>query len=74
MIDQILYPESVSAAASVPLAASGATESDKKFNESVNGADIDSAEDDSAGKLIVVVCCYLYLLIFTNIIFYYYLL
>ena len=72
MIDQILYPESASPA--VPLVASGAAESDKKFNESVNGAVIDSAEDDSAGKLIVVVCCYLYLLIFTNIIFYYYLL
>ena len=59
MIDQILYPESVSAAA--PLA-SGAiesvTESDKKFNESVNGAVIDSAEDDSAGKLMIVICIY----------------
>jgi hypothetical protein len=75
MIDQILYPESASPASpAVPLVASGAAESDKKFNESVNGAVIDSAEDDSAGKLIVVVCCYLYLLIFTNIIFYYYLL
>jgi hypothetical protein len=61
MIDQILYPESVSADA--PLASGAAaiesvTESDKKFNESVNGAVIDSAEDDSAGKLMIVIYIY----------------
>jgi hypothetical protein len=55
MIDQILYPESASAA--VPLT-SGTSESDKKLNDAV----IDSAGgDDSAGKLIVVflvICMY----------------
>jgi hypothetical protein len=55
MIDQILYPESASAA--VPVA-SGASESDKKLNELVNGAVIDSAGDDSAGKLMIVIYIY----------------
>ena len=58
MIDQILYPESASAASGATDSEPGAaSESDKKLNELVNGAVIDSADvdDDSAGKLIVVI-------------------
>jgi hypothetical protein len=62
IIDQILYPESASAVAT--FASGDATEFDKKLNELVNGAVIDSDRGDSPGKLIVVIC---YLFISTNI-------
>ena len=55
MMDQMLYPDSEPLS---PLAASGDTESDKKFNESVDDSVIDAGADDSAAKLIVVICIY----------------
>jgi hypothetical protein len=45
MMDQMLYPDSELLA---PLA-SGATESDKKFDASVDDSVIDAGGDDSAG-------------------------
>jgi hypothetical protein len=55
MIDQMLYPDSELLS---PLAVSGANESVKKFNESVDDSVIDAGADDSAAKLIVVICIY----------------
>jgi hypothetical protein len=65
MIDQILYPESEPESTTEsgksepePESTSPVIADVKEFNELVNGAVIDSAEDDSAGKLMIVIYIY----------------